>query len=415
MSQQTNKELKLGELLRAIGAVDPAELHETIKLAVQAGLPLGRALVLGGHISEEELEAALEMQTLIRRNTLNVETAREAYVHVKSGIRLKQALDLIGWEEETPVLHVYPSRLGSLLFDAKLINKHQLERAQLASYENGMPLGRTLCMMGALTQSQLARALELQRMVRNGEVTHSQAVLNLHSDRVTEGMNSVSGALRKINLRKNIKLGELLMLAGIISESDIMNAIEYGLTSAKPLGDVLIDMGLVTRQLLNLALQLQESVSHGDLNVHAAMDALSYVASLGDTVSGAEHVDDVPEKMDANRAVTASKNAGPSKTVRLGELLKMSGFVDEADIAQAIELSHKYPALIGKMLVISGAIDEGALLSALRCQFLLRNGHITLDDAVKALQFARSRHLNLDDALDELDIRAPMPRRFPQA
>jgi hypothetical protein len=60
--------------------------------------------------------------------------------------------------------------------------------------------------------------------------------------------------------------------------------------------------------------------------------------------------------------------------------------------------------LIGKMLVVSGALGEGDLLSALRCQFLLRNGHLSVDNAVKALRFAKQQQLSLDDAIDELNI-----------
>jgi hypothetical protein len=391
MSQQVNKDLKLGELLRALGAVEATDLSETLKLAVQVGLPLGRALVLAGHLSEDELDAALEIQALIRQGNLTIPIASRAFAYVHGGQTLGMALEQSGWDRPDGIT-AYPSRLGSLLFDAKIITKQQLDEAQRTSYETGMPLGRILGLMGLISPSQLAKALELQRMVRDHSITHNQAVLELHSGRTQELEVTLAqhGLVGQAGSKKTIRLGELLMLSGILNESDIMNALEHGLTSNKPLGDVLLDLGLVTRQILDLALEMQHAVCTGSLNIHAATDALHYIASTGKK----------PQTQDGSWHAAL----GVRESIRLGELLKMSGFIEDDDIKQAIDLSNRYPSLIGKMLVVSGAIDEATLLSALRCQFLLRNGHVSLDNAVKAMQLAKSRQLSLDDAMEELNI-----------
>ncbi len=86
--------------------------------------------------------------------------------------------------------------------------------------------------------------------------------------------------------RKRIRLGELFMMAGILTENDILNALEYGLISTRPLGDVLVEMGLLTRAILQLSLNLQDSLSTGELDLRAALDALCYVA--GSKQSGIE-------------------------------------------------------------------------------------------------------------------------------
>jgi hypothetical protein len=393
MAQQVNKDLKLGELLRALGAVESTDLSETLKLAVQVGLPLGRALVLAGHLSEDELDAALEIQALMRQGNLTIPVATRAFALVHAGQVLGAALEQSGWDRPAGIT-AYPSRLGSLLFDAKIITKQQLDEAQRTSYETGMPLGRILGLMGLLSPSQLAKALELQRMVRDKSITHNQAVLDLHSGQTQAIEVSLAqhGLTNQSGNKKTIRLGELLMLSGILNESDIMNALEHGLTSNKPLGDVLLDLGLVTRQILDLALEMQNAVCTGALNIHAATDALHYIASTG------------KKPQATNDGTWHAALGGVRESIRLGELLKMSGFIEDDDIKQAIDLSNRYPSLIGKMLVVSGAIDEATLLSALRCQFLLRNGHVMLDDAVKALQFAKTRQLSLDDAIEELNI-----------
>jgi hypothetical protein len=86
-------------------------------------------------------------------------------------------------------------------------------------------------------------------------------------------------------------------------------------------------------------------------------------------------------------------------------LLKLAGLIKDEDIKQAIELSTKYPSVIGKMLVVAGAIDEATLLAALRCQFLLRHGMIPVETAVQGLQLAQKKHMSIDDALDELGVK----------
>ncbi|HEY9788481.1 MAG TPA: hypothetical protein V6D17_24035, partial [Candidatus Obscuribacterales bacterium] len=129
-----------------------------------------------------------------------------------------------------------------------------------------------------------------------------------------------------------------------------------------------------------------------NLTVRAATDALHYVATTGSTE-------------------TQKSELTQREVIRLGDLLTMSGLVDQTDIAEAMELSTRYPSLIGKMLVVAGAIDEAILLAALRCQFLLRNNLLSVEDGIRGLQYAEEHHCSLDDALLELGLVVPAPLR----
>jgi hypothetical protein len=100
-----------------------------------------------------------------------------------------------------------------------------------------------------------------------------------------------------------------------------------------------------------------------------------------------------------------------SPTVRLGELLKMSGLVNDNDIQDAIALSTKYPSVIGKMLVLSGVINEATLLAALRCQFLLRHQIISTAQAVDALKHAEHHRMSIDDSIDDLGFPITLPTK----
>jgi hypothetical protein len=179
------------------------------------------------------------------------------------------------------------------------------------------------------------------------------------------------------------------MLAGVLTEGDMLNVLEIGLTATKSLGDTLIERGLIAKPVLDLALKMQDMISDGSIEIRAAAAALQELASTGKAPD--------PAKL-------AAADEGE---VRLGDLLQQTGLVDDEDIRDAIDLSSTFPAVIGKMLVVAGSIDEGTLLAALRCQFLIRNKAINEHEATQALVYAQRHRISLDDSLEELGIRIP--------
>jgi hypothetical protein len=152
------------------------------------------------------------------------------------------------------------------------------------------------------------------------------------------------------------------------------------------LAQTLIDQGSISKKIFDAATEMYNKVLTSEV---ALNDATSRVYRM--VFGEPQH------------------QQGGSNSPVLGELLKMTGVVDDEDINEAISLSNKYPSLIGKMLVLSGAIDEATLIASLRCQFLLKHGYLTVDDAINALQYTTKNKVSFDDALDELGIRKAMP------
>jgi hypothetical protein len=182
---------------------------------------------------------------------------------------------------------------------------------------------------------------------------------------------------------------EMLLVSNVLSEQDLMNAIDDALTSGKSLQELLVETGALPEDAVKLAMQLQQSISDGDLTLAAAADALRYVGTKNGITTPPGGV---------------QSQTLPSDSMRLGDLLQLAGFVDSKDIQQALELSARYGSLIGKMLVVSGAISETTLLASLRAQALLRNGKIATEDAVRALQYAERSKRPFDDVLQDLKI-----------
>jgi hypothetical protein len=422
---ETKRAVKLGALLVGLEFITQQELIAIMDMANQVGMPLGRALVLSGKITDAELTIALQLHGLMRTSDVSMETAKKTFSLVcYQGMPLLNALQRTGW---TPSVNLPKenSQLGTLLLDANLISEEQVHEAQETSHKLGLPLGRILTLMGLVSHPMIVRVLDLQSMIRMGRLSHDEAIEYLKNDahppelqddskkaykreEVDEDLQTAKFdqptsktkpliAAEERN-KRSIRLGELLILAGILTESDMMNAVELSLTRGEPLGAVLIQLGLITATQLRLALTLQESISSGSLDIQSATDTL--FMESGNSLT--EKLTAVDSDAAPRRSRLAEQNDAPK--LRIGELLKLCGFVHEEEIQSSIALARDYPSVLGRMLVVNGYIDESTLLAALRCQFMVRNKLITIEQAVSAMQYSRQSKLSFDDALDELGI-----------
>ena len=388
---KNEREMRLGELIKALGLVKETQLAATLRRALQVGLPLGRALVMSGYLTEDELSVALEMQALLRADEITLAAGTQAFALASSeGISLAEALKRLGVLKAAEA-RALDTKLGTLLVDSSRVTARALEDAQKKSVLSGSPLAKTLSVTGSISPAVLEKAQELQNMIREGMVTYGEAVKTLKTTRErkipADASNGKEGALKPAD--KKIRLAELLTLSKIVSEKDMADAIELAFTVPSTVGEILIDMGLVDQESLTLAFELQRSISEGNLEPLAAAETLHYVATTGDTdPSHVPHTKPGPYLVQDN--------------IRLGELLRMCGFVNNKDIDEALNLSHKCSSLIGEMLVLTGVIGQATLISALRCQTLLRRGLLRLEEGVKALQYSNQHSVSFDDALETI-------------
>ena len=429
---ETKRAVKLGALLVGLEFITQQELVAIMDMANQVGMPLGRALVLSGKITDAELNIALQLHALMRTSDVTMETAKKTFSLVcYQGMPLIDALQRTGW---TPSVNLpkETSQLGTLLLEAEMISEEQLREAQETSHKLGLPLGRILTLMGLVSHPVIVRVVDLQSMIRMGRLSQEEAIEYLKDDSQPhpeapnpestsppmsqekalpqpfeelsqEKPNAPSPKPKSKHLiaaedpnKRNIRLGELLILAGILTESDMMNAVELSLTREEPLGAVLIQLGLITTDQLRLALRLQESISEGSIDVQSATDTL--LMETGNSLI--PKLTDIEPDFPPKRSRLAEQNDAPK--LRIGELLKLCGFVLEEEIQSSIALARDYPSVLGRMLVVNGYIDESTLLAALRCQFMVRNKLISVEQAVSAMQYSRQSKLSFDDALDEL-------------
>jgi hypothetical protein len=397
--------MKLGELLIKAGLLKSNLLKKMVQMATETALPIGRVLIMSKTISEESLQAAIQAQSMIRDHSLDEDSAVEALrLAAGEGITLEEALDRLQIKRPGAAVAAGTSitggartvtstaRLGDLLVAAELISIEDLEDALRTRDETGLPLGRILVLTRLLSEELLSAALTAQVLLRDGKVTREQAVEGLRSARKRRVSIEVALAdqgLFRPPVRQRIKLGDLLVLAELIMENDLMTALELSLVRQLPVGRILLQSSLISPQVLECALQLQEMVAAGTLNSLQAAQALRQIAIQRFSLAQA-------------LAELGAKEVETKGGAKLGEILKAAGVVTEKDIKRAIDLSAKNSALVGKMLVAAGVIDEQMLYASLRCQFLIRDGFLELEQAILALKRCQQTGKTLDEVIREM-------------
>lgn len=186
-----------------------------------------------------------------------------------------------------------PKRLGEWLVELGWLESREIEAALSMQPTSGRPLGENLVQRGLLSEHEL------------------KALLFLHqAERLSE--RPQPGQQRR--------LGEILLAAGRLDHAQIHDALNAHRQSGVPLGQVLMDRGVVTELELRALLAWQEQ--------------------------------------DARRPVRAL----------LGEILVSMGLIRASDLEQALHQQRRTSQPLGTILVQMGKTTREAVQQALRIQ-----------------------------------------------
>jgi hypothetical protein len=397
--------VKIGELLVYLGLLSEPDLNEASHVAADLGLPIGKALVMSGYVSEIQLRTALLAQSMLKDQLVDLATVSKAVkLMSREPIGFQEALFRSGWMQVEPVP---TSKLGELMLESGIVPKDDLEIALRYANETGLPLGIVLVNTRKLSPRLLHSCLTAQVLLRDQRISRDQAINALKAaysrqttiERVLEETGHNAPAYSRV------RIGELFVLSEVLSEEQIMEALEIALLKQQMIGEVLIDLGRISKGLLESAIEIQHLVQLAQLTPLTGAEALRRV-----------YLRNIPV---AKAVAELGLLRTPSQErVKLGELLKLAGMVTEDEIQEALKLSMLNNALLGKILLISGFIDELTLQATLRCQFLMREGILREDQAIMALHFSARMRCSMDDAVRDLGwmpegvISAPREQRL---
>ncbi|HEY9678472.1 MAG TPA: hypothetical protein V6C76_10715 [Drouetiella sp.] len=393
---ESKTDLRIGQLLIEAQILRARDLADAIKIAKLTSLPVGRILIMSSYVGEREFQAAVQAQSLVRDSILPYAAAIDALCLMSRGdLSFEDSLKELGWAAPDDAT---TNKLGELLLEAGIVSNEQMETAIRTCKETGLPLGRVLVSLKAITDETLTTALNAQVMVRDNEVDREQAIQGLrgaHQKQLELEIALAEGGVYRNPNRPTIKLGELLERAELVSAENIMNALENGLERKLPLGKVLMDRKLISPATLDAALILQEMVGNRTLTDTYAINVLQRFAETKTPVH--EIIADL-EVPDDNLQVS----------LRLHDLLRVSGFlqhsdIELSDIPQTAPPGSADAKSSATKLLNNGFIDDRVFFGALRCYFLIATGWLSMEQALIALNFFSNKSdLTFDDVLAKL-------------
>ncbi len=307
----TARGLKFGDFLVHLKMLSEADLADALKVAPQFGLPIGRTLVLSGFITDEELQLVVELQPLFANELITLEQARTAVNALRTNkLSPSKALSEIGVTSS-----IEKATIGALLLEAGVINQAQLEQAKTVSYSTGMRFGRVLLLNGFINHKILTRALEIQHMIRERRISLEQGVMMLNtalSKQTDMPLKLEAHSMAPAPANKQVRFGEFIILCGLATESEILNALEISMEKGQTLGEAIVGLGLISSRIYDQAQDLYGDVTSGKRTLKDATEEIHKLV-FGKEASQDEH--HIP---------------------LLGELLKMTGFVTDTDITEPL-------------------------------------------------------------------------------
>ena len=381
---------RIGELLVAANVVRADRLLEALHLSKKTKSPIGRTLMSLGQLTEQDLEAAIELQALLRAGVLSTEFGiRALNVAVKNRVSLQQAFVKLGWRP--PMQDVIPtSELGELLLEAGIVTPRALEEAVKNSQDYGLPLGRCLVVNKALNANILGSVLTAQVLMRDGKINKDQAVAGLKVSAAKQ--QSLEESLKESGTfteeENNVKLGELLCAAGLLSETDKISAIEVGLERKKPIGEILVTSGIIPSTILHECLNIQALIANKSLTREEAVEILKESRIRRVPVAK------VKQEHDVKRAKIKSAND-------ILDLIISANLLTPEQINAAQNATTITGATVGEVLLEAGLLNNENVEAATEAKRLYEQKIISFDQAIASLRYSFQKGVDFHHALQE--------------
>ncbi|MCW5821155.1 MAG: hypothetical protein KIT34_00020 [Cyanobacteria bacterium TGS_CYA1] len=395
----------LKELLKGSGLIEPYVLEQVATDSDRLHISIDRALQLSGQIPDAALSMVLRTLQMVQSNRISINAASRALrLANRENIDVEEALSILkDLHKTTTAVNTLGNTLTKLLLSAGIINDAQFGRAIATSTQTGIMIGRMLLLNKDINLKTLSAAICACLMLKNNEVEFKEAVeaLKLASKRSM----CFEQALFERGIFKQprayaVSLGDLLAMAGIISEMDLLECRELEIAKEKDLSQTLLEQGLVTREQMEIIVQVQGMISNQDIKPFMAVSVLRRTLKQGVNIFQA--VSDLKE-IEKNIAAATSK-----EQTKIGELLVAAGCLNRDDLKVALAKQVADDGIkLGRILLQMNAVTEKALFNALRLQSLIKYKCLTVTLAVKILGEASKQDEALENTLARMNVYMP--------
>jgi len=261
---------RLGNLLQEFGVITAESCTKAEELSTFSGLPFGKCLILLDLITDNDLKAMLEGQSLLREGIFARPVLAQAMKKVcQQHITIGEALSALG--EKSKVTR--RTRLGELLSDAQAISAKQLEVALKVADFSSLPLGHILTSFDALEPQLIEQALDIQRKIRKGEIDRASGIEQIRQANLALSSRISAGS-------GHFALGEILRFAKLLTTQQIEEALTQAAAAKQLLGEFLVEKKLISDETLTAALCVQNLIAAHLLSIDSACDVIVSVAKF---------------------------------------------------------------------------------------------------------------------------------------
>ena len=354
---------RLGELLLGAGIISPDVLTHSLSIARRSAMPIGRVLIMSGHVSDLDINCAVETQNSIREGVIDEKLALLRFSHVHQ-VSIDESYRLNGIARDLGPL----SRLGKLVLAASVVDECGLKCALKHASSTSFPLGRSLVSLNLISEEIYIDCMNLQILVRDGEVSFLEAVkvlMYVHQEGIALDTALARVGFNKVRDNEYPRIGELLVEAGIINYQDSLVVTELGAECDVAFGKLLIEYNLATLVDIEAALQLQKMFSTPMFTRRRAIRLLKMSHAMQ------EPLENLLAELDILEQVV--------------KLLRDAKLLDEGSIRTVVARIVEFEQTVAEALVTSGVVTPIQSKAALDCLKKIQANQINYEEALVIL------------------------------
>lgn len=390
--------VRLGDLLKASGIVSYEFLKEALTNFEEKGLPLGKVLLMSGFLTEDELQVALEIQTLVNNRQLPFDVGvRVLTMSHEEKIGLADAFTRASVVQPEDLLS---NKLGQLLTLSGLISEEDLDNALSINQRTGLPLGHVFCYRGLLSQQLLDTALLGQQLVRRGSLSRDNCINALYAAKEREATLSkltINAGYRPVMRKGTPRLGELFFTVGLLDDMALLSALQLSLTHAIPCGQAMCEIAGVPSEVVDISVYMQEMIDNETLTADQARDVFTGMREL-------EH--SFPRALAESSVAHLPGNPARMFVQLLRDTcgLKFGSDDISIEIAERLEVNYNQGGVVAKLLtrLPGDALTDHQVWSALRLTYYLYLESLPYERAIVAFDGAMQENITVDEALVRL-------------
>jgi tetratricopeptide (TPR) repeat protein len=184
------------------------------------------------------------------------------------------------------------------------------------------------------------------------------------------------------------RLGDLVIDLDMVSREHLEEALSISRETSLPLGRVLVMSNLMSDEDLKNVVRCQTLLKEHAIELKLAKQAMAQVRQMRIT-------------LDESLALLGWDSVNQRELVPLGKLLMAANFVSRNQLERALEKHEATGLPFGRILVLGGVLSESLLSAAVNAQILVRDKKLTEEQAVEALKVAARRQISIEVLLKE--------------